>query len=91
MDGLIVEQAFERAGELDRVEDVAVERPDGLNAARSRSRLTARSFTDEKVTPSNTARASQASFCSAEALSVRTSTEPSTTVWSGSPAPCPAR
>ena len=62
-----------------------------FNAARNRSRLTARSFTEEKVTPSKTARASQASFCSAEALSVRTSTEPSTTVLSGSAGALPGQ
>ena len=50
-----------------------------------------RSLTDAKVTPSNTARVSQASFCKGEALSVRTSTDPSTTVLSGSAGALPGQ
>ena len=89
---LVVEQPFECAGKLHRVEHIAVERPDRLRSPRAPYRGSRRAASPtRRSTPSNTASASQASFCSAEALSVRTSTEPSTMVLSGSAGALPGQ
>lgn len=60
-------------------------------AARTSLSDTARSLTDAKVRPESSALPTQASFCRAEALSVRTSIALSTTVFSGSAAGFPGQ